>query len=360
MLRFSASRNAAEVGSIGVATGLLLVGGGGWRSFRAVTGATTPADAVPGTPPSPPALHSRPRTRPSVHSPSLPRPAAVAASALASIPNQPHVSGGPHAPLRPLRRTAFQPSVPEPRPARRRGRGRRSRSGLAASPPATTTARARRREAAVTGARGCRVWQHRPTWRPRRSWLDRLWDRGRVSLRARFARVSAKRWQIAAVRGRRRCRLADRRRPAGPPDAVLRAGRGRGQPRHVLRPAAAARRRGHRRRRARGAARRPAGDHHRLGRVAAHAGRGAGDDVRAADHQRSAVRHPGRGAVDHHLRAGPGAGRRRSSAGPMPWWGARRAGGGHRWCRPLRCAARASRPRSWCGRSRRCSAAPAR
>ena len=27
--------------------------------------------------------------------------------------------------------------------------------------------------------------------------VDRLWDRGRVSLRARLARVSAKRWQIA-------------------------------------------------------------------------------------------------------------------------------------------------------------------
>jgi len=26
--------------------------------------------------------------------------------------------------------------------------------------------------------------------------VDRLWDRGRVSMRARFARVSAKRWQI--------------------------------------------------------------------------------------------------------------------------------------------------------------------
>ena len=45
-------------------------------------------------------------------------------------------------------------------------------------------------------------------------------------------------------------------------------------------------------------------DHHRLGRVAAHAGRDAVDDDRAADRQRADVRHPGGGAVDHHLRAG--------------------------------------------------------
>ena len=48
----------------------------------------------------------------------------------------------------------------------------------------------------MTGARGFRVWQHRPTWRPRRSCSTGCGTRGRVSMRARFARVSAKRWQI--------------------------------------------------------------------------------------------------------------------------------------------------------------------
>ena len=75
--------------------------------------------------------------------------------------------------------------------------------------------------------------------------LDRALARGRMSARARVARVRSKGFHIAQCARRRGRRLADRGRPAGSRDAVLRAGRGRGLPRHVLRAAAAPGRRGH-------------------------------------------------------------------------------------------------------------------
>ena len=137
--------------------------------------------------------------------------------------------------------------------------------------------------------------------------VDRLWDRGRVSMRARFARVGAKRWQIlqcaaaAGVAWLIAADLLDHPTPFfAPVAAVVSLGTSYGQ-------------------RLRRVAEVTAGVALGVlladllaiiigsGCVAADAGGGAGDDVRAADHQRSDVRHPGRGAVDHHLRAGPGA-----------------------------------------------------
>ena len=74
--------------------------------------------------------------------------------------------------------------------------------------------------------------------------FDQLWDRGRTSLSGRVTRLRSKTWAIA------QCSLAAgvawfvAADVFGPPDAVLRADRRGGQPRHVVRPAAAAGRRG--------------------------------------------------------------------------------------------------------------------
>ena len=156
-------------------------------------------------------------------------------------------------------------------------------------------------------------------WKSARSRQVRSTGSGPAAARPPRARVRPLERQALAdraVRGRRRGRLADRRGPARAPDAVLRAGRRGGLPRHVVRPAAAPGRRGDHRRRARGLPRRPAGGADRVGLVAARPIVVAlAMSRRAAARRRPAARHPGRGAVDHRRRAGAGPGRR-SSAGP--------------------------------------------
>ena len=345
MLRFSASRNAADVGSIGVGTGAPSVAGGaGSAILPRGDGRHKPQRRVPDRPPA--SFHSGGlRRRPSTAAPRALAPRSSPA-ALASVSRTgPRVSGGP------MHHLSRHPSV------RLRAVGllvagvaatARALGGRLAAGHLDGRARRRGRPAAVSGRSRGRPERpapgsapsgtHRPTWRPRRQLVDRLWERGRVSMRTRVARVSAKRWQIAqcaVAAGVAWLIAADL---LGHPTAVLRAGRGRGEPRHVVRPAAAPGRRGDRRRRAGGAAGRPARDPDRLGLVAADPGGRPGDDVGAADHQRPDVRHPGGGAVDHHLRAGAGPVRR---AGPLERRGRRglcRAGGGHRGAGRGRCA----------------------
>ena len=69
--------------------------------------------------------------------------------------------------------------------------------------------------------------------------LDRAWTRGRTSVSTRVDAAALEVVAGRAVCGRGRRRLAAGGRPARSPDPVLRADRGGGQPRHVLRPAAA-------------------------------------------------------------------------------------------------------------------------
>ena len=129
------------------------------------------------------------------------------------------------------------------------------------------------------------------------------------------------------VRAGRRCGLAGGRRPAGTRHPVLRADRGGGQPRHVVRPAAAPGRRGGRRRRDRRLHRRPVRGlaRHRL--VAAEPDRGAGDVDRVPARRGPALRDPGRGAVDRGEHADPGP---RGGADPVDRRPGRRCGGAGR------------------------------
>ena len=107
--------------------------------------------------------------------------------------------------------------------------------------------------------------------------LDRMWDRGRVSFRARRARLRSKSWHIGqcAVAAGLAWFLAHdvvgHPRPFFAPDR-----RGR-LPRHVLRPAAAPGRRGHHRRGHRRLPRRPAAAADRHRRLAGHGAGRAGD-----------------------------------------------------------------------------------
>ena len=122
------------------------------------------------------------------------------------------------------------------------------------------------------------TWHDLAPWRRARS--TGCWSRGRTSVRARGSpRSRSKRWHIAqcaVAAGVAWFIAAD---VLGHHDPVLRADRGGGQPRHVLRPAAAPGGRGDPRRRDRGAGRRPAGGAGSgSGLVAADADRGAGDE----------------------------------------------------------------------------------
>ena len=212
----------------------------------------------------------------------------------------------------------------------------------------------------MTGARGLPGLAASTDMEAEAELLDRLWDRGRVSMRARFARVGAKRWQIlqcAAAAGVAWLIAADLLgHPTpffAPVAAVVSLGTSYGQ---------------------------------RLRRVA-EVTAGVALGVLLADLLAISI---GSGAWQITLVVAlamtsallitsgqlfvtqaavqsiiisalvPGAGGTRSSAGATPWWGAASRWWRPPWCRPLRCAARASRPRSWCGRSPRCCAPPAR
>ena len=153
--------------------------------------------------------------------------------------------------------TARGPALREHRACSTPGSRRLSRSGWPRRypPPRRSRPAPRRRHDRRPRSGACSaVWQHRPTWRPWRTCVDRAWDRGRVVRAGAASPGSAPRagrsLQCAVAAGVAWLIAADL---LGPPDAVLRAGRGRGLPRHVLRPAAAPGRRGDRRRRRRGA-----------------------------------------------------------------------------------------------------------